>query len=397
MRFLPAALITVCVFFVFMTVASARDDESQIIARVDRIINSATENIVAERWDDAVKDFEEVLKLGVKLPDKIYYHYGNVLFKAGNYEKSLTILNTYIKLAGRNGEFYQKALDLIMIAGQKQEEHIPEAVREQIEKNMVFIKGGCFKMGNAFKDGNEDEEPVHKVCVDDFYLGKYEVTVGEFRAFVHDTGYRTEAERGDGMHYWSGSEWERKEDIYWDNTGFPQEDRQPVVGVSWNDTQEFIKWLNKGFDGKIHLPTEAEWEYAARSGGKKYKYSWGNGRPSGNVAEETTKRVFPSWPAWQGYDDGFLFTAPVGSFEPNELGLYDMTGNVWEWCSDWYDKEYYKQKIKHNPKGPSSGLLRVNRGSCWHCGPEFNRITFRSYIYPDYRFITLGFRLAKTP
>lgn len=394
-----AACIILCTLFLLATAVVAGDKELPVEVRMNELITSAKENIVAEKWEEAVKDFEKVMRMGIKLPDKFYFQFGLVLFKMGDYDRSMISMKRYLKLTEKNGKYYKKALALVNKFNNKQGEtgHTLKEVLVQTENDMVLIKGGCFKMGNRFDDGNKDEKPVHKVCVDDFYIGKYEVTVGAFRAFVNDTGYRTEAEEKDGMHHWNGEEWEQKVDVYWDNTGFLQADSQPVVGVSWNDAQEFITWLNKRSGKSFRLSTEAEWEYAARSRGKKYKYSWGNGGPSGNIADETTKRTFSRWQIWEGYDDGYLFTAPVGSFGPNELGLYDMTGNAWEWCSDWYDKEYYKKSEKQNPMGPPSGIHRVNRGSCWHCGPELNRVTFRSYIYADYRFITLGFRLAMTP
>ncbi len=399
MPYLIVVCIISCILFLSVTAVIASDKELPVKVRMDKLITSAKENIVAEKWEEAVNDFGKLMRMGVKLPDKFYFQYGLVLYKMGDYEKSLISLKRYLKLAGENGKYYKTALNLVNKFDDKEgeEEYTLTEVLMQIEENMVLIKGGCFKMGNRFDDGNKDEKPVHKVCVDDFYIGKYEVTVGEFRMFVDDTGYKTEAEEKGGMQHWDGEEWEKKVDVYWDNTGFLQTESQPVVGVSWNDTQEFIKWLNMKSGKSFRLSTEAEWEYAARSRGKKYKYSWGNGTPSGNVADKTTKKTFPRWITWEGYDDGFLFTAPVGSFEPNKLGLYDMTGNVWEWCSDWYDKEYYKKSEKQNPLGPPGGVHRVNRGSCWHCGPELNRVTFRSYIYADYRFITLGFRLAMTP
>ncbi len=394
-----AAFIISCTFFLFVVVAIAGEEKPSVEVRMDKLIISAKEKIVAERWEEAVKDFAKVMRVGVKLPDEFYFHYGLALFRTGDNNKSLVSLKRYLEFAGEKGKYYKKALALVNKLNDNWEEtgHTLKEVLTQVANNMVLIKGGCFKMGNRFGDGNKDEEPVHKVCVGDFYFEKYEVTVGAFKAFVYDTGYKTEAEEKGGMYHWNGEDWEQKEDVYWDNTGFLQADRQPVVGVSWNDAQEFIKWLNKRSGKEFRLPTEAEWEYAARSRGKKYKYSWGNGEPSGNIADETTKRTFSRWQIWEGHDDGYLFTAPVGSFKPNKLGLFDMTGNVWEWCSDWYDKEYYKKSGKQNPMGPSDGMHRVNRGSCWHCGPELNRVTFRSYIYADYRFITLGFRLAMTP
>jgi len=174
----------------------------------------------------------------------------------------------------------------------------------------------------------------------------------------------------------------------------------PVIHVSWNDAVAYCDWLSKKTGQNYRLPTEAEWEYAARSGDKNYKYSWGNfgpeGRKGGNIADESAKRIWDcSW-LWEGYDDGYAYTAPVGSYEPNELGLYDMTGNVWEWCQDWYDVDYYKNSPQFDPKGPSSGSYRVLRGGSWIDLPIFVRCSFRYINVPDFRYSYSGFRLART-
>ncbi len=258
----------------------------------------------------------------------------------------------------------------------------------------VFIKGGCFEMGDTFGDGDNAEKPVHEVCVDDFYLGKYEVTIGEFRKFVDATGYRTEAEKGDGCFTWTGEKWEMDRSASWRSPGFPINDKHPVVCVSWNDAVAYARWM-KGRGGKTYrLPTEAEWEYAARDGGKKIKYSWGNGEPTGNIADESFKRRFPKWDIWSGYDDGYVYTAPVGSFRLNGLGLYDMTGNVWEWCADWYDENYYQNSPKDNPRGPGNGQIRVLRGGSWVSNPWFGRAAVRVGVFLAKRYGSYGFRLG---
>ncbi len=210
--------------------------------------------------------------------------------------------------------------------------------------NMVLVKGGCFQMGDIFTDVSSSGKPVHEVCLDDYYIGKYEVTVGEFRKYVDATGYRTEAEQQDGCHSWIGDGHEEKiKEHNWDNTGFPQTEKDPVVCVSWNDVYNYIQWLNENEGMKYRLLTEAEWEYAARSGGKAYLYSWGNGEPSGNVADESALNELAGLRVWKGYRDGYAYTAPVGSFMPNELGIYDMSGNVYEWVGDWHVKDYYRK------------------------------------------------------
>jgi formylglycine-generating enzyme required for sulfatase activity len=251
-------------------------------------------------------------------------------------------------------------------------------------------------MGDTFGEGDPDERPVNEVCVGDFSLARYEITVGQFRQFVNATGYRTEAEmEGGAWHVTNQGDVMKGAHINWNNPGFPQTDRHPVVCVSWNDAQAFLDWLSQKTGKAFRLPTEAEWEYAARCGGKGYKYSWGNGSPSDNIADESAKRRFPwakGW--WQGYNDGHVRTAPVGSFSPNELGLFDMGGNVVEWCQDWYGKDYYESGPKDNPTGPDSGEGRVVRGGSWFNDPRNVRAAVRYRFWPSSRDDGLGFRVA---
>jgi len=258
----------------------------------------------------------------------------------------------------------------------------------------VFVPGGCYEMGDTFGDGDADEKPVHEVCVGDFHMGKYEVTVGQFRKFVNETDYRTDAEKGDGCYTFTGTEWKKVGDANWRNPGFSQGDDHPVVCVSWNDATAFAGWQTRRSGRSYRLPTEAEWEYAARSGGKRYKYSWGNGSPSGNIADESAKRKFPNWTIWEGYDDGYVFTAPVGRFAATEQGLHDMTGNVWEWCQDWYGEKYYANSSKNNPNGPDSGQYRVLRGGSWSTKPRHVRAAYRIRDDPDNRNSDYSFRLV---
>jgi len=245
----------------------------------------------------------------------------------------------------------------------------------------VFVKGGCYEMGDAFGDGEGEEKPVHNVCVNDFHLGKYEVTVGQFRTFVQDTNYRTEAEKGDGCYVWNGSKWEKDGSKSWRSPGFSQDDNQPAVCVSWNDTQTFNDWISRKGGKSYRLPTEAEWEYAARSGGKKEKYA---GTSNDNGLGDY---------AWYHANSGSK-THPGGQKRPNGLGLYDMTGNVWEWCQDWYGEKYYGESPRDNPHGPSSGQYRVVRGGSWGSGPQDVRAAFRSRPDPAYRLSISGFRLS---
>jgi formylglycine-generating enzyme required for sulfatase activity len=263
-------------------------------------------------------------------------------------------------------------------------------------KGMVLIPAGSFMMGSD--DGADNEKPVHEVYVEAFYLDKYEVTMAQFKKFVEVTGYKTDAEKEGWSYAWTGTNWEKKKGVNWRHDAEGKSIgshrmNHPVIHVSWNDAKAYAQWAGK------RLPTEAEWEYAARSGSKGYKYSWGNGNPDGNkggnIADEAFKRVFKDWTIWEGYNDGYVFTAPVGSFEPNEFGLYDMTGNVWEWCDDWHDENYYSKSPKQNPKGTESGSQRVLRGGAWGVNPLGLRCAYRFRGLTASRDGTIGFRCAQ--
>ena len=216
----------------------------------------------------------------------------------------------------------------------------------------VFVKGGCYQMGDTFGDGLSDEKPVHEVCVDDFYMGIYEVTQTQWEKVMGNNPSHFKK----GGHY-------------------------PVEQVSWNDIQDFIGRLTRETGRKYRLPTEAEWEYAARSGGKKEKYAGTN-----------RENELPEY-AWNAANSG-ISTHPGAQKKPNGLGLYDMNGNVREWCSDWHDENYYKGSPKNNPKGPDSGIGRVLRGGSWYDDPREVRASTRVRLYPSGGSNDSGFRLV---
>ena len=229
----------------------------------------------------------------------------------------------------------------------------PEA--SAINMEFVLVQGGCYQMGDGFGDGYADERPVHEVCVNDFYMGKYDVTQGQWKEIMGN----------------NPSEFNRCGDSC------------PVENISWNDTQEFIGKLMQRIGKNYRLPTEAEWEYAARSGGKKEKWA--------GTSNESELGEY----AWYDLNSGGR-THPLGQRKPNGLGLYDMNGNVWEWCQDLYDENYYKNSPKNNPAGPNSGTNRVLRGGSWFNGSGDTRSENRLSIIPDYRDSNDGFRLVRT-
>jgi formylglycine-generating enzyme required for sulfatase activity len=279
--------------------------------------------------------------------------------------------------------------------------HAEEARKQLVNPNkpdfMVLIPGGTFRLGctSEQQDCGSDESPVHMVNISDFYISKYEVTVADFRFFVNETAYKTDAERGDGSYVWQNSEWVKKIGINWRNDpeGKVAQDNQPVIHVSFNDAIAYCEWLSEKSEKIYRLPTEAEWEYAARAGGKQVLF--GNGK---NIADPYEMNFDASENNKKSYSVVGTYrrtTVPVGSLNtPNSLGLHDMSGNVWEWCSDWYGN--YSSGSQTNPRGPNTGDYRVFRGGGWNGYAKGCRVSDRGYGVPDYRASNLGFRLASS-
>lgn len=243
----------------------------------------------------------------------------------------------------------------------------------------------------------EDEGPVHEVALSPFFIDLHEVTNAEFALFVQATGYKTDAERkGASWVFRQGArDWELIRGADWRHPLGPEDsiaDRMnhPVVHVSWNDALAYCRWAGK------RLPTEAEWEYAARAGHRGQTYPWGNElKPGGKLMANFWQG---HWPDRNLLEDGYYYTAPVCSFPPNDFGLCDMVGNVWEWTADWYAEDYYAHSPVVNPQGPSSGEMRVARGGSWFCSPNYcgaYRVAFRGKSPPEASFNNVGFRCAK--
>lgn len=262
---------------------------------------------------------------------------------------------------------------------------------------IVSVKGACYQMGDTFGDGLNDEKPAHEVCIDDFAIAKHDVTVGIFRKFVASTRYRTDAENSEGCTVWNGRNFALDVAKNWRNPGFDQDDSHPVVCVSWNDAVAFIDWFKESSGREYRLPTEAEWEYAARSGGKKERYAGtSNAKKLHNFANFCDANCEFDWKI-ASQNDGYKYTAPVGTHKPNGLGLYDMSGNVWQWLQDRYDADYYRQSKKTNPAGPTIGSLRVVRGASWTYQPVYARAAGRGKLNPDAADSSVGFRVASSP
>jgi formylglycine-generating enzyme required for sulfatase activity len=274
---------------------------------------------------------------------------------------------------------------------------------------MVRIPGGTFLMGNPRDDGYEadGEGPVHQVTVDPFWMDATAVTNARFAEFVHATGYVTEAEtfgwsfvffgllpakyqgnqRPIVAPWWRqvfGADWRHPEGPESDITKRPD---HPVIHVSWNDAQAFCAWRG------TRLPTEAEWESAARGGREGERFPWGNDLvPNGKHHMNVWQGKFP---LKNTRADGHLGTAPVTSYKPNDHGLYCVTGNVWEWCADWFSPQMYTRGDMANPTGPTSGDTRVMRGGSYLCHASYcnrYRVDSRSSNTPDSSTGNLGFR-----
>lgn len=304
--------------------------------------------------------------------------------------------------------------------------------------DMVLVAGGTFEMGS--NAAHEDETPVHTVTLKPFLLDRHEVTNRQFTAFVDATGFVTSAER-DGaawcylkgesdFRYVNGANWRHPEGP---DSSISDRLGHPVVCVSWDDAHAYAEWAGK------RLPTEAEWEYAARSRGAQHVAANPNapstefahedrthkdhaqhefsesssGHPSSRSHElpdlhaahsshqsdaYVTANIWQGvWPAENKLSDGFFGTAPVGSFEPNKINVYDMIGNVWEWTADWYDATYYATSPTENPTGPLKSTTRVARGGSWFCSANYcgaYNSHYRGSSPPDHAFNNVGFRCA---
>ncbi|MGH2643948.1 MAG: formylglycine-generating enzyme family protein [Chitinophagaceae bacterium] len=308
-------------------------------------------------------------------------------------------------------------------------------------QGMIWIPAGKFMMGATDNEGRPDEYPAHEVKVNGFWMDKHEVTNAEFRRFIEATGYVTTAEQKPNWNqmkkqlppgtpkppdsvlvpgalvftppsypvpldnpavWWKwvrGADWRHPTGP---GSSIKGKDNYPVVDISWYDAEAYCKWAGK------RLPTEAEWEYAARGGLVEKKYPWGNqdpeqGKPKANTWQGNFPNKNTDW-------DGYYGTAPMMSFPPNGYGLYDMAGNVWEWCNDWYSANYYQSlsgKITENPQGPTQSYdpmqptvsVKVIRGGSFMCNPSYckgYRVTSRMMSSEDSGLENLGFRCVSS-
>jgi len=255
-----------------------------------------------------------------------------------------------------------------------------QTVREPV---MVPVKGGSFIMGT--NSGVRDEAPPHKVTLCDYFIGKYEISYAEFKNFVDATGYVTDAEQPDSVRMKQGLASKNVRNGSWkayaNGTPVPVSDTdKPVGNISWFDAMAYCKWLSGKTGKNYSLPTEAEWEFAARGGAfsKGYKYS------GSNSIDEV---------AW--YAGNAEYKAhKCGQLKANELGIYDMSGNIREWCADWYGEYYYKESPEYSPKGPDRGRVRVIRGGAWGTQAQSMSDFYRNNELPYNSSLDIGFRIA---
>jgi len=266
---------------------------------------------------------------------------------------------------------------------------------------MVEISGGSFLMGTL--EGRNDEKPQHIVTVPSFEIGKYEVTVGQFKRFIEATGYLTDAETNAGIHKGcfsdgGGVDFGQKEGLTWRNPSYTQSDNHPVVCVSLNDAHAYIDWLNKETGSNYGLPSEAKWEYAARSGSTT-DYHFGNSKSDlclyANVYDEVGRDINSY--GWRNApcDDGEAKSSKVGQYQASPFGLHDMHGNVWEWVEDCWKSDYRNAPSNGTAYKDDECEHRVTRGGSWYNIPLGVRSANRYWYMPTYRSFNLGFRIFR--
>ncbi len=294
---------------------------------------------------------------------------------------------------------------------------------------LVLVESGTFQMGSRY--GDSDAMPVHSVTVSSFQIGKYPVTMGEFSRFVKDSAYRTLAELSEGAYIWDGQKWKKEIAAYWRNPLYEQSSDHPVTCISWYDAVSFCNWLSEQ-DGLVpcyaidktrldpnnhfvedsvkwivecdfsasgyRLPTEAEWEFAARGGNASGGFKYAGSNEPREVAWFIDHRAASGFTI-RTRDFNRLFNTgtprAIGKKKPNELGLHDMSGNVQEWCWDWYAEDYYHQSPRDDPKGPSTGSFRINRGGSWQVD-MVNHLesAHRNYGGAAHVLTNFGFRIS---
>ena len=359
-------------------------EQAQILP--DQYLEQAEELMAKKEYGVALEALNKVVALqreyGLTVPEEFHFKYAQVASVAGSYGAAMESLKRYLAAAGRSGQFYREALELLVEA----EQSVP------LKPEMMEIRAGRFWMGcnrDRNRDSNreerragdskrrnrpanppplctnDDEQPVHEVRVGTFELSKYEVTFAEYDRFTTATGR------------------ERADDEGWGRGG------RPVIKVSWEDAVAYTVWLSEATGASYRLPSEAEWEYAARAG-TETMYSWGN--EIGHGFRIRVRANCKGCTSWWGNEK----TAPVGSFVANGWGLHDMPGNVNEWVQDCWHENYWGAPTDGSAWESGNCSLRVLRGGSWLDDPRFLRSANRYEITTGSRNNRIGFRVART-
>ena len=337
----------------------------------DRYLVQAERLMKEKDFKAALEAMEKIVALqkehDLKLPDGFHFKYAQIAMSAGLIEAAIEAVSRYLVAAGREGKFYREALELLDQAEKRQAEGTP------ILPEMVVIPEGSFQMGCVSGlDCRDNEKPVHEVRVASFELSKYEVTFEEYDCFIAATGRRSPEDEG----------WGRG--------------RRPVIHISWEDAVAYAEWLSAQTGKRYRLPTEAEWEYAARAGSVT-KYHFGNDAFQlcryGNHADTSTDY---DWRNTACSDGVGKRTATVGSYQPNAFGLHDMHGNLWEWVQDCWNGSYQGAPTDGSAWTSGDCERRVLRGGSWLFRPGDLRAAYRDWVTSGERYYFIGFRVART-
>ena len=412
--------------------APALDDtndaaQQELVAEQQRLINDAVALAAAGDFDSAESALDEAAAV-TATPGAIESAKAEIAKLKQRRAEEIEARAIQALEAGDSAPAERALIDLVALGGQ--EERV-ERLRRRAEQAQVYggyapgqvirdpflnagtwapesvvIAAGSFAMGSpASEKGRSDSEgPQHRVTFErGFAIGQHEVTVGEFRSFIDQSGYVTDAERAGGSTVYDelSARLAEKKGMSWkmDFEGHPARPDEPVVHVSWNDAQAFADWLARGTGKRYRLPSEAEFEYALRAG-TTTRYWWGDGSPprvvenlTGAKDSSRTQRVWSM--AFQDYADRYWGPAPVSSFEPNPFGLYDIGGNVGEWVTDCWHDTYIRAPADGSAWVNPGCSQRVVRGGFWASSPDQSRSAFRRFAKADFHDARIGFRVAR--
>lgn len=413
--------------------AGSGETSSQLNDKSSRWLSEGTELYKLRQYTEALDYFEAVIKAqpknaeahylamksheGLKNSSSATYHAWNYVDLEPEDPKANAVRRKYPNMAADKAQFEQQLWTKRSkeAAVDKRLANSPPGHVFQDCPNcpkMVIVKAGEFVMGSPEGESGrqENEGPQHTVRVDLFSVGQTEVTVTQFRQFVQATGYKTDAERRVQVHAFSGCHKDSPEaSFHWRSPGWAVKDNEPVVCVSWNDSIAYTDWLNRISGKKYRLPTEAQWEYAARAGTNTSRH-WGDDPNQacvyGNVSDQTTDPAGNSRSSryiyWHQCTDGYWFVAPIAHYKPNAFGLYDMLGNAQEWTLDCYSaNEYQRRKDSGQAwsalavSTESEQCMRVTRGGSSFASPMFVRSASRSLFGASLADNLTGFRLVR--